>query len=420
MDKPEKFDLLLNEKPVCVGISTMTGIQIKYALELAEKTKKQGIPTVFGGVHPTILPKQTLEDERVDYVVEGEGETAFRTIVSNLIEGKKTTRIFNNEKVNLKNFPPLPYNLVDAENYIHTAMMEGRSLPFLFSRGCPYECTFCCNPVISHRKWRTMEVDTAISQLENLVEKYSLDGITFLDENLSVNSNLLNNLASKIDGKFKWFMQARVNSLLNYDLNFLEKMGAWRFACGLESGSNKILKNIKKQETVEEYIEANKRLSKTHINLWYNYIIGFPEENLEDLKSTVNLAIQILDENPNAINSTFAMLVPYPGAEIAEIYLNKDLLPKKLEDWQDFGRYNFNSEFYSKKMNSLYEKICFSSKFTGRKLSRFFPKNKELKDYTNVLTDKWRAFDFYNETEWEELKKSGEGLLKRLFGKNAY
>ena len=66
VDEPEKFDSLLAEEPICVGISTMTGIQIKYALELAEKTKAQGIPTFLGGVHPTILPEQTLEDERVD------------------------------------------------------------------------------------------------------------------------------------------------------------------------------------------------------------------------------------------------------------------------------------------------------------------------------------------------------------------
>lgn len=420
VDKPEKFDLLLDEKPICVGISTMTGIQIKYALELAEKTKKRNIPTVFGGVHPTIFPEQTLEDKRVDYVVKGEGETSFRNIVTCLAKGETPPKIFNNQKINLEDLPPIPYELVDVENYVHTVAIDGRSLPFLFSRGCPYGCTFCCNPVISNRKWRTMEVDAAASQLENLIKEYCLDSITFLDENLSVNPNVLNNLASKINGNFKWFMQTRINSLLNYDLNFLEKMGAWRFSCGLESGSNRILKKIKKQETVEEYIEANRRLSKTNISLWYNYIIGFPDEKLEDLKATVNLALQILDENPNAINSTFAMLVPYPGTEIAKVYLNKDLLPKKLEDWKDFGRYNFASGFYSPEMNSLYKKIYFSSKFTGRKLLRFFPEDQELRDYTSILTDKWRKFDFYKDKEWEGLKKRGEELLKKLFGDKAY
>lgn len=420
VDEPEKFDRLLNENPICVGISTMTGIQIKYALELAEKVKKHNIPTVFGGVHPTILPEQTLEDERVDYVVQGEGETAFRKIVTALARGETPPRILNNEKVDLKNLATLPYELVNVENYVHTVAIDGRSLPFLFSRGCPYECTFCCNPVISERNWRAMDIDNAISQLKNLIEKYSLNAITFLDENLSVNPNILNNLAKKINGKFKWFMQSRVNSLLNYDLSFLEKMGAWRFSMGLESGSPEILKKIKKQETVEEYIEVNRRLAKTNISSWYNYIIGFPGEELEDVKATVDLALQILDENPNAINSTFAMLVPYPGAEIAEIYLNKDLLPKKFEDWKDFGRYNFDSEFYSPEMNALYKKIYFSSKFTGKKLLRSFPGDQELRDYTKILTDKWRKFDFYDEEEWEELKKRGEELLKKLFGEKAY
>ncbi len=420
VDKPEKFDLLLNENPICVGISTMTGIQIKYALELAEKTKKKNIPTVFGGVHPTIFPEQTLEDPRVDYVIKGEGETAFRNLVESLAEGKKPDSLIKDQKADFKKSPLLPYELVDIENYVHTVAVEGRSLPFLFSRGCPYGCTFCCNPILSHRKWETMEVDTAASQLETLVEKYSLDSISFLDENLAVNPRILNSLAKEINGKFKWFMQARANSLLNYDLKFLEKMGAWRFSCGLESGSNRILEGIKKEENVEEYIESNRRLSKTNINPWYNYIIGFPDEELKDLKATVNLALQILDENPNAINNTFAMLVPYPGTEIFEDYLNKDLIPKKLEDWKEFGRYNFAPGFYSPEMVSLYKKIYFSSKFTGKKFLRSFPEDQELKDYTAVLTDKWKRFDFYDDREWGGLEERGKNLLKKLFGDNAY
>ena len=420
VDSIEKFYELLEQKPLCVGISTMTGIQIKYALELAEKVKEKEIPTVFGGVHPTILPEQTSEDRRVDYVVIGNGELAFRNLAESLAKGEKPENIIQNQEVNLENFPSLPYELVNVENYVNTAMIEGRTLHFLFSRGCPFECTFCCNPVIHKRKWRVMNIDNAIKQLNELIEKYNLDSIMFCDENLTVNPKILNELAEKINGRFKWRIQARMNSLLNYNLDFLEKMGVRGFAIGLESGSNKILKEIKKEESVEEYIFTNRKLAKTNIPVTYNYIVGYPNESVEDLKATINLAINMLDENPNARHNTFAILAPYPGTEIAKFYVKSDLLPKNFEEWSKSGHYNLSFGWYSPEMMKLYQRICFSSKFTGRKLVKHFPNDNELKEYADFLMDKWRRFDFYNDKEWENIMNKGQKILKKLFGENAY
>ncbi|MEK6859188.1 MAG: radical SAM protein [Nanoarchaeota archaeon] len=420
VDPIENFYKLLEQKPLCVGISTMTGIQIKYALEIAEKVKEKEIPTIFGGVHPTIFPEQTSEDRRVDYVVVGDGELSFKNLVETLAKGEKPEKIIQSKEINLEDFPSLPYELVNVENYVHTAIIEGRALPFLFSRGCPFACTFCCNPIISKRRWRVMNIDNAIKQLNELLEKYNLDSIIFWDENLTVNPRILNKLAEKINRRFKWRMQARMNSLLNYDLKFLEKMGVISFSIGLESGSDKILKEIKKEETVEEYISTNRKLAETNILIWYNYMVGYPNETLEDLKATVNLAINMLDENPNAEHNTFGMLVPYPETEIASFYVKSNLLPKSLEGWSEFGHYNFSVGWHSPEMTKLYQKICFSSKFTGRKLVKHFPNDKELKEYADFLMDKWRKFDFYDDEEWKNIINKGWEILRKLFGENAY
>lgn len=265
-----------------------------------------------------------------------------------------------------------------------------------------------------------MDIDAAILQLMEIVEKYNLDSIIFWDENLPANPKVFNEFVAKINGKFKWHMQSRANILLNYDLKFLEKMGAYVFAIGLESGSNKILKKIKKQEKVEEYIEVNRRLSQTNIQSWYNYIVGYPDETLEDLKATVELALKMLDENPNANHNTFAILVPYPGAEIAAKYAEAALLPKSLEGWAAFGRYNFSKKWHTPERMKLYQRICFSSKFTGRKLTRHFPNEQELKIYEGILIKKWKSFDFYGDKEWEQLNEQGWKILRNLFGENAY
>lgn len=421
VDELEIFKQLLAQGPICVGFSVMTGPQIKFSLELAELVKEAKIPTVFGGVHPSILPDQTKRDWRVDYVVSGEGELAFRNLVECLSDRVKINNpILMNEGIDLNKSPSLPYELIDVEKYVYSSAIKGRALPVLFSRGCPFACTFCCNPVITKRKWRAMDIDLAISQIHKLVDRYHLESIMFWDENLTLKPQIINKLASGIGGRFKWLSQSRVNTLLKYDLDFLERMGLWRLTCGIESGSPRMLKKIKKEETVEEYIEVNRRIAKTGISTWYNYIIGFPDEKAEDVKLTVRLAMQILDENPNASNSTFYLLAPYPGTEAADALMQSYMLPDDFEGWADFGRYNFNAPWQCPDMLKLYERIWFSSKFVGKKILRLFPNESGLKEITEVMSRKWRNFDFYCDNEWEELKSSGWEILKRIFKENTY
>ena len=419
VDDPSRFQTLLEQGPICVGFSIMTGPQIKYALELAAQVKSKNIPTVFGGVHATILPEQTQADPNVDYVVSGEGEDSFRKVIESLSGNRNIPTVISDGCPDLNCLSDLPYELVDVENYVISSAIEGRSLPVLFSRGCPFACTFCCNPVITRRRWRTMDVERAIGQLDTLVKKYQLESVIFWDENLFVNPAIINRLADSINSRFSWFAQARANALLNYDLNHLEAMGAARLSCGLESGSPDILKQIKKQETVEEYLEANRRLARTNINVWYNYIIAWPFETLEDLKLTVQLAVQILEENPNAQNSTFYLLTPYPGTEIGDRYYS-EFMPQTLSAWSDFGRHNFAAPYYEPDRVKLYERICFSSKFVGRKILALFPYDSELNELIEIMSHKWKHFDFTSDSEWEMLQDRSWSCLQRLFGENAY
>ncbi|MBU0756894.1 MAG: B12-binding domain-containing radical SAM protein [Nanoarchaeota archaeon] len=419
VDPYSEFVRLLDEKPLFVGFSIMTGIQIRNSLNLAEIVKQRGIPTVFGGVHASIFPEQTAEDPRVDYVIVGEGEAGIKYAAQRLEKGILPEKIIRKEPLSLDTVHYLPYSLVDIEKYTNAFTIPGRSLPFQFSRGCPFQCTFCSNPVLSKGKWRHMSVDVAVNHLNRLVDTYKLYGITFFDENITTNPKLFNELASKINNRFKWFVQSRSNLLLKYDLDYLEKMGAIGVSCGLESGSPDILEQVRKLETVNEYIEVNKRLSKTNLTVVYNFMMGFPNESLEDLKKTVALAVRMLEDNPNAQNNTFYLLTPYPGTEIGEKYL-KDKMPKSLEEWSDFGRHNFTSSWYQKDKLEIFSRIYFSSKFVGRKLTRQFPDDSELLEFAESLTEKWKSFEFYNRDDWDEINGRGWSLLRKLFGQNAY
>jgi radical SAM superfamily enzyme YgiQ (UPF0313 family) len=415
----ESFRALLAERPVCVGFSTMTGPQITNALELAAEAKALGIPTVFGGVHPSLLPEQTQADPRVDHVVVGEGEAVFRGIVETLLAGRTPPAVNSGPLIGLDDLPELPYELLDVEPYMHSFIGTGRSLPVLFSRGCPYKCTFCCNPVLSPARWRAMDTGLVLSRINAMVDRFRLDSIQFFDEHLFAKPKLLAPLLEGIGGRFKWAAQTRANVLLHYDPAFLEASGAIGLACGLESGSPAMLKKIKKQETVEQYLEVNRRFASTHIRMWYCYIVGYPGETLDDVRMTVQMAMRLLDENPNAGNNVFYLLSPYPGTEIAEKEMVQ-AMPTEFAKWADFGRHNFVADWHPPERLQLYKRIYFSSKFTGRKLQKVFPGHAGLEELGRTLTEKWKAFDFFDDAEWQAIERTGWAVLKDLFGEHAF
>ncbi|MEH0019944.1 MAG: radical SAM protein [Desulfobacter sp.] len=417
-DDPETFLRLLDENPVCVGLTCMTGLQIKFALEFAEMAKKKGIPTVFGGIHPTLIPEQTQEDPRVDYVIAGEGEAAFRQVLIDLKNNVPIPPVTYGRPINLDDLPQSPYEHVDVDVYTKVNSLPGRLLPFQFSRGCPSRCTFCCNVALSHGKWRSQSVDIAISQLFDLIDRYDIDSVTFLDEHLTTNPKIFNAFIREINRKVIWKFQSKAKFLLRYDLDTIFENGGVNVGCGIESGSDRVLKMIKKGQSVEDCITLNRKVADSRMEVWYNYMMGFPGESLDDVKKTVQVALKMLDENPRAFNNTFYVLSPYPGTEIGDEL--SEFMPKTFEGWAEFNRHNLTAKWHDPEKLRLFSRITFSSKFTGRRLLRTFPDHAGLQELGEEMIYKWRRFDFYNDKEWDRLHERGWVVLKELFGENAY
>ncbi len=376
----------LKKNPLCVGISSMTGPQIRFALEacrlVKETVKDSGNHTkvVWGGVHATLLPEQTVEHDLVDIVVVGEGEVTFRNLVVALHRGrsldnvrgltfKKDGRIIKTEPeepVDLNELPELPYDLVDVEKYIGSQMRfqskDTRSLIFLSSRGCPWACTYCCNPVLSKRRWRSMRAEKVYQQVMNLVEKYKLDAIAFHDEEFLVDKKRAEQIAHLLDGQVKWWIQGRMDRLKAMDLPRLEKNGLCGVQPGIESGSDRILKFIKKGETVSDILAANRYLATTEIVPLYNFMMGFPTETYDELMQSVDLALRLLKENPHAQLSGFYVLVPYPGTELFNLAVEQGFkIPSSLDGWTNFNREHLKTPWVQENME-MFRNIMLTSR----------------------------------------------------------
>ena len=155
---------------LCVGVSSMTGPQLRHALEVSRLVKEHGdIPVVWGGIHPSLLPEQTLENEYIDIVVQGEGEETFLELVQALagrtslqsVRGiwyKDNGHIRQTDArpvLDLNTQPPLAYDLIESRKYIR--VMSGvEHLNFFTSRGCPHRYTFCFNTPFNNQSWRAL------------------------------------------------------------------------------------------------------------------------------------------------------------------------------------------------------------------------------------------------------------------------
>jgi len=127
------------------------------------------------------------------------------------------------------------------------------------------------------------------------------------------------------------------------DREFFELMvraGVKRFTVGIESGCQRVLDLIKKDITVEEAIEANRRLAPYPFVPLYLFMMGMPTETPEELGQSIQLADRLLADNPRAVK-TFNIYTPYPGTELFALALERGLkTPERLEDW---ARFNFRN-----------------------------------------------------------------------------
>lgn len=384
-----KLKWFLEDGPICVGISTMTGSQILYALKISKFIRSNSqIPIVWGGIHPTLMADQTIRNENVDIIVRGEGEITFKELVESLCLGESLKEIkgiswrdgrtiYHNpdrEFMDLNTLSWASYNLVDIEKYVLPQVPgRKRSLDIYTSRGCPHKCIFCYNQSFNKSRYRIKDIDTIIQEIEWLTKTYNLDSIYINDDSFFVDIKRIHYFCKCLMNKKivpEWGCQGvRIDSLEKMDFDLLEKSGCKHLYIGIETGSEKILKFIRKQITINQVKNIIDRFSRSKIIAHYNFMIGYPLEGNEELLETIELVDFIMRIDPKAYFSSFHLITPYPGTEfynIAQQYGFKP--PSRLEEWANI-RWEFkNAAWLSPKMQKIYSNLTLLTYFIDRKI----------------------------------------------------
>jgi len=293
---------------------------------------------VVGGEHATADAERSLNEGPFDVVVNGEGEETFLELARLHLAGEDWCGIrgiaylktngtcqLNEPRKRITAIDDFPWPDWDSwciEAYIAnqqvTGIHLGRSIPFLGSRGCPYDCKFCSNDGMWTRRYLVRSAKGIVDEMEHLKAKYRLDGFTFMDLTFIVNR-----------AKTKEFAQELIarNLGINYQLpagtrceafddelaQLLEQSGLKNFAFAPESGDETILKAIRKQISLPKFFEAVRIVLKTRMTVGSFFVIGVPEETPATLRNTLGTIRKLAWLGIHDV--TVSQFTPYPGSD---------------------------------------------------------------------------------------------------------
>ena len=364
------------------GVSSMTGHQIYDGIKASRIAKEvnKDIKVVWGGWHPSLYPKQVLENPYIDIVVKGQGEIALYELVKKIESGKNCEgvsgvhwkedgRVFSNPDrplMALDGMPAIPYHLVDVEKCLIETEFGARTVNYVSSYGCPYRCGFCCEQTVNQRRWVGLNADAVVRDLERLERVFKVNGISMYDSNFFVDikraKGILKGILDRgltlrlgnIDGRTKQLAEA--------DNELWELMRATRcysILTGAESGDENVLKIINKDITVEDTIKFAQKCHEYGIKVVFSTLVGLPIANLsfaeiarktdEQIKLTVDMFDKLLSLDSRHRGLMF-IYCPYPGTPLYQEALRLGFKePRSLEEWGNFSLYERHTPWITRK-----------------------------------------------------------------------
>jgi anaerobic magnesium-protoporphyrin IX monomethyl ester cyclase len=346
----ELVQILANKEADIVGITTMTFTLID--CQMTMEVVKKALPNakiILGGSHVHLYPRETLDLEGCDYIIQGEGEKPFLAFLHNFPNEEKLKKIdglafigkdgqFYENGVASKTtdldelgFPDRTmlninnYNSLLGKNDIITTMFT--------SRGCPYKCTFCdrpFSPTISGFRWRSA---AHVADEFEACAALGIKEIIIYDDTFTVRKDRVLELCEEIQRrniKLRWNVRAHVNTINKELLLAMKAAGCDRLHYGVEVGNDRMMKVIKKNANVARVREVVGLTKKLGFEVLCYFIVGQQTESPKDIEDTINLACSL---DANYVH--FAVFCPYPGTEIYQQGLNSGII--KEDVWKNYA-----------------------------------------------------------------------------------
>jgi len=339
------LDMIEKVKPGIIGFSLRSG-EFRFSLRLAEEIKKKfNIPIIFGGVHPTIAPEETISKKPVDMICVGEGELALAELLQKMENGNNYTKTrnfwFKKDKKIIKNsLNPLIQNLdsepfPDRELFDFARYLDCRNgaVDIFMGRGCPYNCTYCINHILQRlyknkgMYVRIRSVDNVLEEMRSLTKNYKINYFSFQDDTLGINKEWVKEFAKKYSKEINLPFSCNIRpEVVNEELcKNLKRGGCTTLSIGIESGSEKLRKEVlRRYNSNEKIIRAFKIARKAGLASYSFNMVGLPFETDRDVQKTIRLNQKI---KPDFLQAS--VFQPYPGTDLRRLCEEKGWLTEK-------------------------------------------------------------------------------------------
>jgi len=325
---------------------------IEYDLETAAALKAAlpSLTTVLVGSHPTVFHAEIMaENPAVDVICRGEYDFTVGDIADALAGGERLTGVagitwreegktrINPERELIQNLDDIPFparDVVTSPFYRQGTFRGKHPTTVVTSRGCPFGCVYCLWPrTLYGRKFRARSAVNVVDELEECIRRYEVDEVYFDDDSMALDRERMLEMCRLIVARglrFEWIAQCRVSSVDEELLRAMKKAGCRYIRFGVESGSPRMLKVIKKGITTEQVVRAFKVSRQVGIRTQAFFLFGVPGENAESIRETIGFAKKI-----QADSAQFAVVIPHPGTELYADTLEAGTI--HYDSWADFS-----------------------------------------------------------------------------------
>jgi radical SAM superfamily enzyme YgiQ (UPF0313 family) len=421
----QKVDTTFSDTNVIAyGITSRTGDELLSAIMIAKKIKsiRPQVPIIWGGIHINSTIENSIKESFVDIIVMGDSEETFNELISTIV---REDSIYNIPGIAIKRdhkifFTPkrvqhrtlqlnlIPYERINLENY------DTNILWMNTSRGCPYNCEFCCS-TIDTAGYRAMSVSDVITHLKMYLKLTRPEIVFFTDYNFFTHKKRALDIAQAILDykiKIKWIahiVASDICELKSTELRLLKQSGCSYLISG-QDGSKKQMHIVGKSSTYKEVERAHTKLHNSGIEMITNYIIGFMEENQHDLFEVIN----DIKKRTKKYNGTINIYIfnAWPGTPVINrITLKGYQVQNNMMSWSKIllgsaDKLNFHSKEYRRFVQTVYYVVSLSMKrpvyvFMNCPNSKFVAINKLiLSIMTMIAKARWHSGFYKWGLEW--------------------
>lgn len=343
--KDEELARLIRDyRPDVVGI-TVVSFKLYSAYRVTQVVKESSPSThvCWGGPHLSIFPKESLHLPGVNSIILGEGQIPFTRLCQNLSDGRKIEDIqgvytIENEPDDHQfheylhpnsNALPMPdITLLPYKKY-RAFLTNDLMATAITSRGCPHRCIFCR---LNFSNIRLLPIEKVIQLIESYLD-LGIKEIEFYDETFNLNIKRVIEFANHVIKKrlkFRWSFRGRVDVVNNEMLQLVKESGCQRIQYGVEAGTDRVLKILKKGTTVDDIRRCFELTNRVKIDTVAYFILGNPGETLEEMNRTIELAREI---KPTYLE--YAIFNISPGTESYEMALQQEVI--KRDYWREYA-----------------------------------------------------------------------------------